>query len=364
MSWIPAVANLATEVKGGGEKSNTNSNSSSFEVDAESAVKEALAIIRDNSRKVVIIIDDFHFVVDENTRRSIILALRPLLDIGVVAILSTILGGRLDPAFHNTNAGGRRQKLVVTPWKVDELEKIATQGFNALQLWVDPELIRDLAEQSFGSPQIMQLLLLNLARKVNNYRERDQDGPMDQINPPANREDFFRSINDDEASEWFGRLAAGPNPRKARRRRTYPTIPPVELDGYQLILQTLHELGSPTELKLSDLKNRVSEKLNLDAKELNKIALEQKARNLGLIASRDTTDALNKTQDSGEQETSDDEVADEEAVSAELIAREAIPQPVFEVKGKDSQASIAILDPLLSYMIKWHPHVIVESGRA
>lgn len=161
------------------------------------------------------------------------------------------------------------------------------------------------------------------------------------------------------------KLAADPNPRKKRRRRQYPTTPPVELDGYQLILHTIHEMGSPTQIALVDLKRHVGDALQLDPKELNKIALEQKARNLGEIAARDTTDALKAPADQlpifeGDDE---DESSEEDFAYAELIGRQAIPQPVFEVKGQDREATISILDPLFQYMLKWHPEAIITGGR-
>lgn len=43
--------------------------------------------------------------------------------------------------------------------------------------------------------------------------------------------------------------------------------------------------------------------------------------------------------------------------------RQAIPQPVFEVKGQDREATISILDPLFQYMLRWHPEAIITGGR-
>lgn len=359
------VADATTGANVGGEHATTTTVGDKFTVVPEQAVTEALGLIRENSRKVVIAIDDFHFILDADKRQAIIVALRPLVDLGCKAILSTILGGDLDPAFNNTNTGGRRKSLVVDPWEVEELEAIATKGFRALNLWASPGLITDLAEQSFGSPQIMQQLCLDLCEIENKFIERDDQAQAEEVHAPADREAFYRSLDDDEAMGWLRKLAAGPNPRKKRRRRMYPTTPPVELDGYQLILHTIHAMGSPTQLPLVELKRHVGEALRLDPKELNKIALEQKARNLGEIAARDTTEALQAQVDQLPLFESDDEDegSEEDFAYAELIGRQAIPQPVFEVKGADREATISILDPLFSYMLKWHPDAIIAGGR-
>ena len=135
------------------------------------------------------------------------------------------------------------------------------------------------------------------------------------------------------------------------------------MDGFQLILQTLHDFGSPHELQIADLKRHVGDKLDIDPKELSRLALEKKARNLALLGSKDTTAALKPAGAMELEEPDEDESAAEESVFAELLASEAIPQPVFDLKGTGIHSSIRILDPLLSYMIKWHPEVIVESGR-
>lgn len=355
----------------GGESGVTESTVDKFTLNPEQAVAEALAIIRDDGRRVVIAIDDFHFVLDADKRQSIIIALRPLADLGVKIILSTILGGEIDPAFEGTNTGGRRKSLLVERWEIEDLEAIAIKGFEVLRLSANASLIRDLAEQSFGSPQIMQQLCLDLCELTNNIYERDTDADIFPLKEPTDRETFFRSLDDEEAIGWLKRLAAGPNPRKKRTRRVYPKTPPVHLDGYQLILQTLHELGSPSQVPLAELKQHVGSTLGLEPKELNKIALEQKARNLGEIAARDTSDAVlrstvNETPASEEVSGAEDEdeAGEDDFAYAELIAKEAIPQPVFEVRGVDREATVSLLDPLFQYMIKWHADVIITAGRS
>ena len=164
---------------------------------------------------------------------------------------------------------------------------------------------------------------------------------------------------------WLGKLSAGPNPRKKRRKREYPQAvpPPLSLDGYQLIMQALHELDSPHEIPLSDIKRHIGAKLSLEGKELNKIAIELKAQNLGELAAKDTTEALKNIADTEISEPDEDESAAEQSAFAELVTGEAIPQPVFEVRGADTTATARVLDPLLSYMIKWHPEIILSSGR-
>ena len=114
------------------EQQNGSSSGEKFEIDPEQAVIETITLMRDNKLRVVVAIDDFHFVTDPDSRRDIVLALRPLTDLGCSVILSTIPGGEVDPAFDRTQTGGRRKTVTVPRWDIGELEKIATQGLKAL----------------------------------------------------------------------------------------------------------------------------------------------------------------------------------------------------------------------------------------
>jgi hypothetical protein len=351
------------EATTGGALEKSSSANESFDLDPELAVTDAFRLLREQGGTVVVAIDDFHFVTSETARRSVVLALRPLTDIGCSVILSTIPGGQTDVAFANTNLGGRRKSVRVPRWTEDELSQIATKGFPPLSVTATLDIVKRMAQESFGSPQIMQQLCLDLCEEVNHVEEGEPDQPLIELSAPANWGGFFRALEDDEAFDWVQKLAGGPNPRKKRKKQSHPGPPPRDLDGYQLIMLALHELGSPSEVKLSVIKQHIGDQLSISGTKLNNLALELKARNLDLLASRDTISALERQSEStGENNDAEDESELEEALFAELVAVEAIPQPVFEVRGERLQATVRILDPLLCYMLKWHPELI-ETAR-
>lgn len=362
-SILPGVAKATAGANAGGSIEDRATSAEKFDIDAETAVTHALQLLKDDNRQVVIAVDDFHFVSDPAARRDIVIALRTLTDNGCSVVLSTVMSAEFDPAFANANTGGRRKIVRVPRWDLQELEQIAHQGCKALNLWAAPELITQLANESFGSPQIMQQLCLDLVEIENKTLERDSSEDQLEIDPPQDLTAFFQSLEDDDAFGWLKKLSAGPNPRKKRKKRTHPGPPPRELDGYQIIMRALHELGSPASLSIADLRAHVSKTLGISGQDLTNLALELKARNLGLLASKNTTDALEKFQAVSDEEPAADEHAAEEEAFADLVSKEAIPQPVFEVLGEDAQTAIHILDPLLSYVIKWHPDTIEAAGR-
>lgn len=366
---VPGLsASLGLDVSG--EKQKTETTSNKFDVLPSRAVTEAIDLIREQDQKVFIAVDDFHFVLDAAARKSIVLALRPLAEEhGCSVILSTIPGGQEDVAFKNTNIGGRRKSIEVPKWHENELKQIARQGLSTLSLSLSEEAVSRLAKESFGSPQIMQQLCLDLCEETNKILEREENDEELLLTEPSDWDKFFVSLKDDEAVNWVTKLSSGPNPRKKRKRKSHPGPPPHELDGYQLIMRALHELGSPHEVALSNIKQHIGERLGISGAELNNLALEMKARNLHMVASKDTKEAVEQQalRDAGldweldEDAPIEDEEDIEKGAFAELLAATAIPQPVFEAKGSRNQAVVRILDPLLCYALKWHPEAIMEA---
>lgn len=361
ISWLPGNS-AGAGANAGGDHTDETSSGEHFDIDPETAVKEVLGRLLAEGKKAVVAIDDFHFVADEEARRGIVLALRPLTDTGLAVILSTIPGGQTDPAMEQTNLGGRRKSVIVPAWETHELAKIALKGFPYLSVTADQETVDRLASESFGSPQIMQQLCLDLCENVNGLFDGEAGQPLIELRAPADWDEFFRELEDDDAFEWLKKLTKGPNPRKPRKKQVHPGPPPKDLDGYQLILLALHELGSPAEVPFVDIKQHIGSKLGLGATDLNKMALELKARNLNALASKKMRDALN-AQIAIDDAPDGDESQVEDEMFAELVAAEAIPQPVFEVRGEQQHATVRVLDPLLSYAIKWHPRIIQEDGR-
>lgn len=362
---IPGLAaNFGIEASG--EKQKTESNGSKFDIHPSQAVTEAISLLRAQNLRVFIAIDDFHFILDKDKRRAIALALRPLAEEhGCSVILSTIPGGQMDEALRDTNLGGRRKSVEVPIWNEDELAQIAMQGFPVLSVSASPETISLLAKESFGSPQIMQQLCLDLCEEVNEVFEGEPDLQEVVLEDPDDWPAFFKALKDDEAMSWVTRLSAGPNPRKKRKKKSHPGPPKRELDGYQLLMMALHELGSPREEMLSVIKQHIGRKLSISGTDLNNLAVELKARNLHYLASKDTKEAIERQPEwnsTTEMEVeADDEAAIEEKALAEFLAEEAIPQPVFEVRGEQHQAIIRILDPLLCYALKWHPEAVAAA---
>lgn len=357
---FPGVASSAG-AEAGGEHHVDQSSGSTYEMDTPSAVAEAMRLLAADAREKsgyppIIVIDDFHFVIEVDKRRELILALRPLAESDVTVILATLPGREDDPGFDDTNVGGRHYPVTVPRWDVDELREIATTGFKTLNVTAAPDVVDSLIEQSNGSPQIMQQLCLNLCRTINKVKD-DQSG-IGMMDAPDDWTAFFRLIKDPHSTKWLRTLGLGLTQRKPRKVKG--ELPDGRLfDGYQLILWALHQMGAPSEVSFVDLRAKINELPSVAKIGVGRLALEQKAKNMNLLASREMMGALDKHA----AETNTDAEADDEAsVEASLFTEDdlrlatLIPQPVFEVTGvKASDMKVIILDPLLAYTLSWHP---------
>ncbi|PPF32055.1 hypothetical protein C5D04_13640 [Rathayibacter sp. AY1D2] len=358
---IPTALNIGGGSTVAGEHHVDSSTGATYDMDAPTAVTEALAILSAAARESdkfppMIVIDDFHFVTNSETRRELVLALRPITESNATLVLATLPGRENDEAFSTTNAGGRHYSVKVPVWNDDELRQIADRGFEILNVRATDETKNQLIKQSYGSPQIMQQLCLNLCRRVNGVRDDTTDVGM--LSEPESWPEFFRLVRDEQSVAWLRTLGVGLTAR--RGRNLLDLKDGSSLDGYQLILRAIHEMRSPAEVPFTAVRDMVGELVAATA-DLSTVALEQKAKNMGIVASRQMQAALDKKNAAGAEDQSEQELEEQQFTEEEIQIADLIPQPVFEVAGnKAATMQIRILDPLLAYSLTWHPEAFEQ----
>jgi hypothetical protein len=332
----------------GGEHSLQNSITKSVPLDAESEVIKALELLAEGGLKVAIAIDDFHFITDVEKRRSIIRALRPVTGAGVSVVLITLPNRATDPAYKDTNIGGRHKTVDVGTWEESDLGKIATLGFEALNVVATPAVISRLISESFGSPQIMQQLCLDLCEDVNKVLFRAEGDVPTELRAPDDWTEFFKWIKDDDSADWLTTLGLGP--KKKRDKRSKYEVRGLRVDGYQLILLALRDLGVPTSVPFADIKAQIGRMLNFDSKQLNIMALEAKANNMHVLAHKVMDEKLGNFKARKARDEDEDYLFSDE----EIDLAGDIPQPVFEFTKSATTPQLNVLDPWLAYTLKWH----------
>ncbi len=141
------------------------------------------------------------------------------------------------------------------------------------------------------------------------------------------------------------------NPRKVKA-----VVDGRQLDGYQLMLWALHQLGARSEVEFVAIRDFIAALPGVTVN-VTRFALEQKARNMNVLASREMTQALELHGTEALEDADETDGFTEE----EIRVAGLIPQPVFEVVGTHAaNMKVRILDPLLAYTLAWHPEAFAR----
>ena len=286
-------------------------------------------------------LDDFHFI-PEQTRREVIQALKPLAHKGASVVIITLPHRRSEASRLVKDVGGRTETIEVEPWSEDDLALIARKGFDELGVNDPLNLGSQLAAESYGSPQIMQQLCLELCERINGV-ERAASSSL-ALRAPEDWRAFWRLVRDEDSSDWLSKLDSGPKERGQSRKR-HKLKSGLELDGYGVILVALRDLGPKLSISLDELNAEIARQLV--SKKASALGVATKLGHMSTIAAK-SLDASPP-----EIEDEDEEVQDPATGS---------PQPVFEYVAEREE--IHILEPYLAYTLKWHSDELLGSASA
>lgn len=150
---IPGI--YSAEANTGGTWSDSTASQTDAAVDALSILIKELG-----GSGLVVFIDDFHYVKPE-AREEISNQIKDAASKGVLFVLAAVPYHADDAVRANADLRGRSAKLDFNYWDKAELLKIATIGFEALNVAMPLYFIQALADEAAGSPQLMQALCLN-----------------------------------------------------------------------------------------------------------------------------------------------------------------------------------------------------------
>lgn len=314
-----------------GEESASNSAGWIQELPQDQAVSQALRFFAENSDPFTIVIDDFHFAPPE-VRTEVIRALKALVSRRVPAILITLGHRRRDASAGVRDIGGRVATLFIDAWEVDELAVIAQKGFAALGLVdLNESLGRQIASESYGSPQIMQSLCLELCDVGGTTSTHV---PPVRLAPPSDWPKFYRSVRDEQAIDWLEKLVGGAKPR-GQQRLTFKLRDGSTPNGYELLLAAMKMLGPSLTMPAEDIRNAAAQLLHPDTRadndgtkkliRMSKIA----ATSMDRIPTEDELDTLDLGIDLGDR------------------------QPVFEYIEDTPTPTVYIVEPFLAYSLRW-----------
>lgn len=205
---------------------------------------------------VTLVIDDFHYAADD-VRRSLAREIKDLVYGGARVILVAIPARVMDLLQAEGELAGRVVPLAVKDWEGMELLRIATKGFEALNVHDrggQGALAGKLVTESYGSPSIMQELCAELCRE-NGVTETQEGDGLDLESPHWGT--FFGRIAQRQQPGVIEHLKLGPVER--RKRQQLPTANGDTLDLYSAVLIALRRRSPKRSLTTAELSETLNE---------------------------------------------------------------------------------------------------------
>jgi len=205
---------------------------------AQDALKESM--------DTVLFLDDFHYV-PQPVQLTIVRGLKALIFDGLRVIVASVPHRAYDAVRVENEMTGRVEQFSLPIWSDSELEVIATSGFEVLNIEAAPSVTRRMADESFGSPHLMQDFCLNLC-KVNDIRETVSERKV--IDAP-DWGPFFAGRATNASKAAFDLLAKGP-PRTDRIPRLLANGETTDI--YGAVLAAIADTGPATTLPYDRLR--------------------------------------------------------------------------------------------------------------
>lgn len=239
-----------------GTYENTKSeNSASSEIRGRSVSPSVAAVQMLEKEMRPVVIDDFHYI-ERDLQGEIIRTLKNLIFDGLPVIILSVPHRAFDAVRVETEMTGRLMQLPIPEWSNSELEDIAVQGFDALNVKADKSLTNRLVKESFKSPHLMQDFCSVICRKNDIYEEQEERKILEK---PSSWDSFFGDRASTTSKAAFDRLAKGPRQRSDRIQR--PLKNGESCDIYEAILIALAETGPKTNLSYEEIRSKLQKVL-------------------------------------------------------------------------------------------------------
>jgi hypothetical protein len=225
----------------------------------------ALAGLRSAGRALVV--DDFHYL-PRKLQGDLIRALKPLIFDGLPVVIIAIPHRRYDAVKVEKEMTGRIFPMTIPTWSDEELMFIPNTGFPLLKGKLSTNLSRRLADESIGSPHLMQEFCRTICRAqgiTSSFGGRSADLSTKLL------EDVFRETAETIGRPIFEKLARGPRQRSDRIARKLKSGEDVDI--YGLVLHALAHLrpGLVT-LEYEDLRAALREVSAHDPPQLHEVS--------------------------------------------------------------------------------------------
>lgn len=249
--------------RGKAELSGTGTYASSWGDTENNAIDHLQMLIKElGGSDFVVFIDDFHYV-PRDVQSDVAQQIKEAIRNDVRFICASVPYHSDDVIRGNPDLRGRVHSIDFDYWNSDVLEKIAYKGFNELNISYDAPMVKRLANEAAGSPQLMQYLCLNSCYELD-VRER----PTNSINFFDDQDLLEKICRRTALSADYGsvveKMKEGPKTRGADRKM-YVSQSGWQGDVYKLLVKALSRDPSQLTFRYQSLIDRIAATCSGDA---------------------------------------------------------------------------------------------------
>lgn len=204
----------------------------------------------------IIFIDDFHYI-DKNLQSEVARQIKAISERGVKVCTASVPHRSDDVVRSNPELRGRLAAINSTYWSINELKEIAHKGCKCLNVGLDSGYVDRLAKESFGSPQLMQALCLNLLLELD-HREKSKSIKYEKYDSRIFLRTLERTSILADYSTLTEALHSGPKQRGTERKQ-FNFTDGSSGDVYRCVLLALSSNPANLTQRYEDLLNRVRE---------------------------------------------------------------------------------------------------------
>lgn len=228
---VPLMAKAEVEVAGKHERTIEHTTVSTYESDPFQVATSQL-----KDQKKVLFLDDFH-TIPEALQATVAAQLKAAAQLGVKICLAEVPHHSDSTISALPDLTARVSKIEFQYWSIHDLIAIGADGFQNLGVTLSPATLDAMALESAGSPQLMQLVCLNVAEFLE--IEFKQAPPASyQLDVSQIREVLVTTHAAIDRNKIFGILDTGPDERGSPRNR-YPMKSLGEGDNYEITLAAI-----------------------------------------------------------------------------------------------------------------------------
>jgi hypothetical protein len=214
------------------------------------------AITHMTEKKIMLVIDDFHYINEEN-RVELMRNVKGAVFNGLKVVLLSVTHRVFDAIKAESELTGRFTAITLPHWTDVDLAQIPAKGFEALGTSCPDSIVDSLCSEAQENPFLMQKFCWEICFDLS--IEHKKLFGYHVIPITYDLKAMFRRLSLDAGLPIYQKLAAGPQSRKVRAKR--PLRTGGEVDIYQAVLLALAESGPKAVISYEDLRSQLNNTL-------------------------------------------------------------------------------------------------------